>query len=654
MGEPIRAPRRFVNSQAVEIAKAFLPVLLALTLTTLRANSEPGALQLWDFDWGVTNPWGGQYNVYARDPSWARTYLDPNVHRNSSGHSLRVTVHRESDGYAGVWLEFHPTSSGKRQYIDGSPYRFLSFWIKGKKVGENLGIQLVDANGLAHEDSNATQPLRAHLSKGVTTGWQEVSIPLSDFRGLDLRRLAQLNLKFSTPGDYRFYIADLSLTAKKTSATVTSIESPANRPMPPREKAGRVVWVWNSQDLLHRIGAAKRFFEFCAENHIGEVYLSLDFIRQPAPTDPQFDLRDREKYHAFLEQAHQQGLAVEGLAGTPEWAVRENHPYALAAVDTVLDFNRSGSPTARFDGVHFDVEPYSLVGFISSEYRSELLTDFLELISKSAERVRTVNLPFSCDVPAWFYPTDPLEQQRLMVTFRGETKTVGEHLTDLLESVTIMNYHNRADGATGIISSGIPALAYAASKGKMIVVGLETSLESEATVWFVCGLPVETFVKRLAQSELRRDLLFEGFRMTTLSHETHVHIGLSEPSGLAGERRAAFEKALLSLSRQLGAASDPERFPAEPILEEARAAIQTAPEWKNFETFLLKDPETLRIVAGFRAVHRMSPQITFHGLGHEAFNEETHSALEWLGRYPSFSGLAFHYYESYRDLLEGQ
>jgi hypothetical protein len=50
----------------------------------------------------------------------------------------------------------------------------------------------------------------------------------------------------------------------------------------------------------------------------------------------------------------------------------------------------------------------------------------------------------------------------------------------------------------------------------------------------------------------------------------------------------------------------------------------------------------------------MSPRITFHGLGREVFEEESRSAVEWLSTQPSFGGLAIHFYESYRELMESR
>jgi hypothetical protein len=636
---------------------SLLPFTLLAPVCALVAEPPSSTLLVWHFEQGITNGWGGQYNAFLREPSWARTYLDPTVTRSSSGHSLRVTAHREAEGFCGLWMDFYPESEVPRRYLDARAYHYLSFWIKGQKGGESFDLELTDEAGVDNEESRPRRPLRAYLPRGVTTQWQEVVIPLIDFHGLDRRRLVRMSLSIIKLGDYRFYLDDIAFKRVKTAVVPEPPGAGTAGAAKPVADSYRAMWVWNTRDLLapDQPEHAKRFFTFCSENQVNEIYLSVEFDRRVAEGVPQYEIRNPERYRAILVRAHREGLRIEGLAGTPEWAVRRNHAHALAAVDAMLTFNRASPTGARFDGVHFDVEPYTLVGYSDPQYRPRILVAFLEMVSQCAARVQTEpNTRFSCDVPAWFYQAGGLERERLTVTFQGQEKTVGEHLTDLLESVTIMDYTNQADSAGGIIARGIPALNYAAAQGKKIVVGVETFLESDSSIFFPCGLPTDEFWRRLAASGLRDQLFFEDFRMSVFSDEVNVHIGLSAPREMNDTQRAAYESALLRLSRQLGAAGDPERYPVQPILEIARAAVAQDPELKGFETFEITDPETQRTVTGFRTVRRMSPRITFHGLGREVFEEESHSAVEWLSSRPSFAGLAIHFYDSFRELLEGK
>jgi len=633
--------------------------LLTLMAPICARSAEPpsSALLVWHFEQGIVNGWGGQYNVYMREPSWARTYLDPTITRWPSGHSLRVTVHREAEGFCGLWMDFYPAAEAPRQYLDASPYHYLNFWIKGQKGGEDFELELTDENKTEDDDIRPRRPLRAYLPRGVTTDWQEVVVPLADFPGLNRRRLVRMTLNFTKPGDYRFYLDDIAFKPLRTS--IVRATPSASRPTPANATgtSHRTMWVWNTKTLLdaERPEEMSGFFAFCSEQNVREIYLALEFNRRVVEGVPQYEVRTPERYREFLARAHQASLKVEGLAGTPEWAARENHADALAAVDAALAFNRASPAGARFDGVHFDVEPYALLGYSDPQYRTQILEEFLAMVSQCAARVETQpGMSFSCDVPAWFYAGGGLERERLMIRFKGEEKTVGEHLIDLLESVTIMDYTNQADGAGGIIARGIPALSYAAARGKKVVVGLETFSEGEGTVWFVCGLPAEEFRQRLGASGLRSRLFFEDFRMSAFSDDVNIHVGLSAPREMTAEKRVAFEAALVRLARQMGAASDPERYPTAPILDTAQAGLSQDSDWSGFETFEISDAETQRTIKGFRAAHRMSPRITFHGLGREVFEEESRSAVEWLSAQPSFAGLAIHFYESFRSLLEGK
>ncbi len=650
------AERLSVERRPTFISLAGILVLAMIhPAAAIAADPSPDVLPIWDFERGIANVWGGHYNVYEREPSWGRTYLEPKVTPSKEGHSLRVNVHRGGGGFCGVWMDLAGGSGSPERSHDASSYRYLGFWIKGERGGEDFGLSLADAMSGEDDEPQTVLRVTAYLPGGVTARWQEVLIPLAEFRGVDLRKLARLTLHFTQPGSHRFYLDRIELKRSKTSSL------PSSRP--PNDEASapsgqhRAMWVWTTQQLFDpdRKDEIDRFFAFCSENCVREVYLALEFNQQTTESGPVYELRFPEKYRAFLERAHGQGFTVQGLAGTPEWALKENHAEALAAVDAVAAFNRAAPRPARFDGVHFDVEPYVLVDYADPAYRPVVLEEFLEMVSLCAERARAdSNLHFTCDVPTWFYPDNDLERRQLRVNFRGKEKSVGEHLTDMLDAVTIMNYINQADGAGGIIARGMPAIEYASAQGKKIFVGLETFLEPERAIHFVSHVPAEGLAKRLAAAGLRGKLDFEGFRLAVLSDETGFFLGLAVPLDTADARRAELEAALLRLSRVVDESAGGGQYPAATTFEAARAKLARDPDWRAFEAFGIPDPENNRTLRGFRAIQRMSPRTTFFGLGREVFEEEARSSTEWLSRFPAFSGLAVHSYGSFRGLMEGQ
>ncbi|MBZ5546273.1 MAG: hypothetical protein LAO07_21850 [Acidobacteriia bacterium] len=414
------------------LRRIWIPLLLAALFAPacgLVAAAQSGALVLWDFDQGIANSWGGRYNAYMREPSWARTYLDSTVTRAASGHSLRVTAHRESAGFCGLWLDFYPGSGAPPRHVDASAYGYLSFWVKGTKGGEDFEIELTDEESVDHEDARPRRPLDAYLAGGMTTKWQEVVIPLADFHGLDRSQLLRMAINLPKQGDFRFYLDDIALKRDPAATPPPARVSRAPAAGDPAATVHRALWVWRSKPLFEEQNReeADRFFAFCARQRIAAVYLAAEFDPTTEAGVPRTNLRNADSYREFLARAHREGLKVEALAGTPEWAVRENHPQALAAVEAVLAFNRANPPEARFDGMHFDVEPYALVGYSDPEFQPQILVQFLEMVAKCSELTRAeAGTRFSCDVPAWFYPAGELERGAMTRGPRNLSRT-GQH-----------------------------------------------------------------------------------------------------------------------------------------------------------------------------------------------------------------------------------
>lgn len=623
--------------------------LIVHVLSTAGASGPSSSLVIWNFDSAMTNSLGGLYNSFAKSPSAARIYLDPGVHRPASGHSLRVTVHREAQGFCGVWFGFYPGAETPTHIFTAASYEYLRFWIRGADRGAHVdfSLKLVDAAHARRDESLPALKIAPYLPPQLDREWQEVRIPLSAFKGIDPGQLVRLVLVFESPGDYRFYLDSVGFQVAR--ATPEAASKP--EPEPGAATAmGRGMWVWEAPPIIANEAKEDEFLAFCSRNGITAVYLALD--SDSTPDAPRLQISTPGRYQAFLTRAHSKRLRVEALTGTPEWAAEKYHARALEAVDAVLDFNRRVPPAARFDGIHLDIEPYVLVGFADPDYRRQLLGEFLGLIARCQARIHTQpGLGLTCDVPWWFYPAGPPDRERLSVTFEGELKTVGEHLADLLDTVTLMDYRNQAAGAGGIVASGAPALAYAAGLGKHVVIGLETFQQAGEPVYFAVRLPAAEFHQRLGNAGLLGERSFHGYVMEAVADSDEVDLGLGRPTPPGLQPSESVETALGSLSNLLGAATVQGHFAIRPGDSSAvPQALADDPELENLRPFKLTDAATHLELAGYQADSRMAPNVTFHGLGRTVFDEEAHSAAEWLSQYPSFQGLAIHSYEGFLAL----
>ncbi|HOW28518.1 MAG TPA: carbohydrate binding domain-containing protein [Elusimicrobiota bacterium] len=129
----------------------------------------------------------------------------------NSGYSDDVNGHHLGVKYeivAGGWGGWGVPLKG----MNVSQYRYLSFSLKGNKGGENFEVGLRDTAG---------QEKKFPVAKfaDVSSQWQQILIPLSDFAGLNLSSLDNINFGFT--GDKGFgmvYIDNLSFEGASSSS----------------------------------------------------------------------------------------------------------------------------------------------------------------------------------------------------------------------------------------------------------------------------------------------------------------------------------------------------------------------------------------------------------------------------------------------------
>lgn len=218
------------------------------------------------------------------------------------------------------------------------------------------------------------------------------------------------------------------------------------------------VWDWNPFDH----GA--EFFDVLKARGVTTVYANIgDIVDIYEMADGEEKQKKIEVFNAkvknYLVLAKQKELAVHALAGGANWGNASHRYLNKMVLDYVRDFNASNSEIS-FQGVQFDIEPYSQEGFnlqksqgIYTQYLDsveEIVTNFGDMQMKS-QQLASMRLGFV--IPYWFDGQDEYTQK---VTWKGEDKYLFYHILNRLNRtqngyVVIMAYRNFAEGSDGII-----------------------------------------------------------------------------------------------------------------------------------------------------------------------------------------------------------
>ncbi|MBU4488992.1 MAG: PKD domain-containing protein [Candidatus Omnitrophica bacterium] len=136
----------------------------------------PNELHVDDFNDGTKpNLLGGDMGVFDSQDgsSCMTTYIDnPGIVLGGWGYSMQLDYDvLYGSSFAGYWTAFNN--------MDLSMYNTLEFWIRGAAGGEKFTFYLKDFHG-----NESKLDIANYLPDGITTSWQKVTIPLSDFKGI--------------------------------------------------------------------------------------------------------------------------------------------------------------------------------------------------------------------------------------------------------------------------------------------------------------------------------------------------------------------------------------------------------------------------------------------------------------------------------------
>jgi hypothetical protein len=615
----------------------------------------------------LQNGVGGYRNGFSKSPS---STICRRVRRDhEQGHCFRIKAERTKEGFCGAWIHLHNFRDTRPEFLDASQWKYLTFCIRGDSPAGDVNIRLADEEWIRKEDAITIGPASKCLELPIGTQWQEVAIPLADLQKLDLKRLGALSFEFSKPGNFTIWVDDLCL---KQSLNDDIPETPIDAVRVAHAAPQRAMWVWSTESIINDPLQTDQLLKSCESERIGHLWIQLPYrieSRVPAselqgPTSASMQrnsnteawvrVQNADRLRAFILQAHRQRIEVHALDGSPEFAVRSGHTIPLAVVDAVVEFNSLCKQTERFDGVHFDNEPYLLLGWSNRALREEIIHDLLSLNVACQEKARSAGLKFGVDVPFWWNALDSETGEAAgVVTFQGSRKAATHHCIDQLDNVGIMNYRDQADGADGMLAHGIDILEYADDAAHALVfMGVETFRYEPQPVWFALGLQNSEFAIALKDRGRHLALLsrLHGLRLHQLRTGNLVHIGVELP-GLSAtvEERQQAESAIRILAREFGHFSGGEDDQS--LLAIACEEAERSPEWQDWSLRPIHDAGAGATFSGFVTTRLMPSKVTFADDSMATFIDETNFAEETFGRYSSYSGLAIHSWESYRQKL---
>ncbi|WP_424860283.1 hypothetical protein [Streptomyces sp. MMS24-I29] len=310
--------------------------------------------------------------------------------------------------------------------------------------------------------------------------WQSASrVP-----GSPNRYAALLDVRSLTPGFAGLEARATDLSGRVGTSTSTYVSLGGATPAPRQTyDQDRAMWVWeqNSYPAVFDTAARDRLGRmmddtttFPGSDPVRTLYLGVDDYQGKDM------LREaRPQVASFIRWARGRGYHVQAVvaAGTvPPYlgVLPQYQDHAVREFQKVLDYNLSAPADARFDGVNVDIEPYILPQW-KEPGSGNIPVVWLDLLEKLVHLRDASGQPllFGPAIPSWF---DSSTVCCTAVTWHGKTAPLSDHVQDLSDYVSLMDYVDHADGPGGIIARAAHEVAYARQIGKpeSVVIGVET------------------------------------------------------------------------------------------------------------------------------------------------------------------------------------
>lgn len=191
---------------------------LWVALALVCAPSAHAAMLVDDFEGedGARNKMGNRANVFIKAPSKAMVSPRKDRVAGKESHVLMVRYDKRNTGGpfdSGGWCGYYtllkspgalvaptpdnpnPEPTGE-QYLDGSPFKAITFWVRGENGDENFVVGLSDRHWDKIGDSVKSEEIGKYVPAGkLTKEWQKATIPLDEFY-LDYTQLAAVSIVF--------------------------------------------------------------------------------------------------------------------------------------------------------------------------------------------------------------------------------------------------------------------------------------------------------------------------------------------------------------------------------------------------------------------------------------------------------------------------
>lgn len=260
------------------------------------------------------------------------------------------------------------------------------------------------------------------------------------------------------------------------TATIYVKTGQGTREQPMVRQAERAMWLWEpaAYQLLENPGARIVLGRFMNDPGLSKQGIKTIYFYADRYDDAYALLENPEAYRSFIRWAHSHGVYVHALLGSsfymaPMLTYARYHSKAVELIENVLNYNISSAPQEQFDGVNIDIEPHGLADWrVSPTVQLQYLGMLSELMQRKLASGQNLNVGPA--IPRWF----DTNNECLNIDWHGTVKNCAQHIQDITDYVSVMDYRDEAAGPSGIIVNGQGEIEYADQIGKQVMISVET------------------------------------------------------------------------------------------------------------------------------------------------------------------------------------